>query len=69
MKAVLDDNDEPQALKKPFRIFLEKTPVDITYPLVYEKVDISFVTFVAKVVILSILWYRIRPIANTRPER
>ncbi|XP_062503762.1 hapless 2-like isoform X2 [Corticium candelabrum] len=37
VKSVLDEKEIAKPLKKPFRIFLEKTPVDISYPLVYEK--------------------------------
>jgi hypothetical protein len=37
IKAVEDENEDMQPLQKPYRIFLEKTQVDIRYPLVYEK--------------------------------
>jgi hypothetical protein len=44
IKAVEDENEDMQPLQKPYRIFLEKTQVDIRYPLVYEKVDSLLLT-------------------------
>ncbi|XP_065833256.1 hapless 2-like isoform X3 [Oscarella lobularis] len=37
VKAVRDSEGKARSLKKPFRIFMGKSPVDVTFPLVYEK--------------------------------